>query len=139
MIEVFRKDGYIDRYSGRKLIFPPLFRIFQQQMPECFPAHPNWKRSESHPIYWEYWPEVDHLVPVARGGVDAMPNWVTASVRTNRMKAEWTLEELGWDLHPSGSFEKWDGLEGLYKKFLESQPERMKDAYLGRWYRALLQ
>jgi hypothetical protein len=51
MLHVFIKDGFIDRYSGQKLIFPPVLRILSMNYPEEFPFHPNWKMSDCHPAY----------------------------------------------------------------------------------------
>jgi hypothetical protein len=35
-----------------------------------------------------------------RGGMDAESNWVSTSMFRNRVKSNWTLEELGWNLVP---------------------------------------
>lgn len=51
--EIFLRDGFIDRFSGEKLIFPPVFRLLSQELPEEFPFHPNWKMSECHIAYWK--------------------------------------------------------------------------------------
>ena len=83
-------------------------------MPQEFPAHPNWKMSASHVMYWELCATIDHLVPVSRGGADDKSNYVTTSVLRNSAKAHWTLEELGWTLHPPGLMGSWDGLMGWF-------------------------
>lgn len=96
MMRVFVRDGFIDRYSGQRLVFPGTLRLLSQLMPEQFPAHKNWKMSESHVVFWELFPTIDHVVPVARGGADEERNWVTTSMLRNSAKAQWTLDELGW-------------------------------------------
>ncbi|HZP93434.1 MAG TPA: hypothetical protein VFB20_11220 [Burkholderiales bacterium] len=101
-LRIFFRDGFIDRYSGARLIFPGTLRLLSKLLPDEFPAHPNWKMSESHEIYWELFPTIDHVVPVARGGADAPENWVTTSMVRNAAKANWTLEELGWVLLEPG-------------------------------------
>src|SRR6476659_7172468 len=68
MTSVFIRDGFLDRYSGAKLVFPGALRLLSRLMPEEFPAHPNWKMAVSHIVYWELFPTVDHIFPVARGG-----------------------------------------------------------------------
>ena len=95
-IRVFVRDGFLDRYTGKPLAFPGVLRILSLRLPEHFPFHPNWKMSETHIAFWELSPTIDHLVPVARGGVDAEHNSVTASMLRNSAKANWTLQELGW-------------------------------------------
>ena len=69
--------------------------------------------SETHMIYWELFPTVDHVVPIARGGGDDESNWVTTSMLHNSAKSNWKLEELGWQLLPAGDIEQWDGLLGV--------------------------
>src|SRR5688572_24805578 len=65
---VFLRDGFVDRYAGTSLVFPPVLRLISQTLPEEFPFHPNWKMSECHVAYWELSATVDHVIPVARGG-----------------------------------------------------------------------
>jgi len=133
---IFIRDGFIDRYSGNRLIFPPVLRLISRLLPEEFPFHPNWKMNESHMAYWELSPTVDHIVPVARGGADDETNWVTTSMVRNSAKSNWTLEELGWRLLPPGDFKHWDGLIGWLMQYLKGAPEHLRDAHIKRWYNA---
>ena len=135
-LRVFRRDGYIDRYSGQRLVFPGTLRLLSRLLPQEFPFHPNWKMAETHPAYWELFPTIDHIVPVARGGPDTDGNWVTTSMRRNAAKANWTLEELGWGLCPAGSLADWDGLTSFFVDFVNAEPAVLEDAYLRRWHSA---
>ena len=135
-LRVFYRDGFLDRYSGTKLVHPGALRTLSILLPDEFPAHPNWLMSQSHFAFWELFPTIDHLVPVARGGVDAEPNWVSTSMLRNSAKAHWTLGELGWSLSEPGDQTVWDGLSGWFVDHLEAHPELMADKYLARWYRA---
>lgn len=67
MMRVFVRDGFIDRCTGQRLVFAGTLRLLSQLMPEQFPAHKNWKMSESHVVFWELFPTIDHVVPAARG------------------------------------------------------------------------
>ena len=107
---VFIRDGFIDRYSGDRLIYPPVLRVVSVELPEDFPYHPNWKTDATHAAYWEVAPTIDHLVPVTRGGADDESNWYTTSMAHNFAKMNWTLKDLGWTLHPAGDYRDWDGL-----------------------------
>lgn len=131
--QVFMRDGFVDRYSGDRLVFPGTLRLLSTLMPEEFPAHPNWKMSESHIVYWELFPTVDHVVPVARGGADEESNWVTTSMLKNSAKSNWTLAELGWSLHPHGLFEHWDGMTAWFIEYTAANPAMMTSGYLKRW------
>lgn len=82
-MQSFVRDGFIDRYSGRHLVFPGTLRVLSTLFPEDFPFHPNWKTQFTHPAFWELFPTIDHIVPVARGGLDVPENWVTTSQLRN--------------------------------------------------------
>lgn len=132
-MRIFLRDRFTDRYSGARLIFPGTLRLLSKVMPEEFPAHPNWKMSESHIAYWELFPSIDHVVPVARGGADDESNWVTTSMLRNSAKSNWTLAELGWSLRPVAEGNDWDGLTGWADAFLDTHPEYGADKYIARW------
>jgi hypothetical protein len=135
-LQVFVRDGFIDRYSGQRLLFPGVLRLLSRLLPEEFPYHPNWKTAETHPAYYELFPTIDHVVSVTRDGKDREENWVTTSMARNATKANWKLEEIGWSLHPPGSLAEWDGLMRFFVEFVASNRSLLEDAYLGRWYRA---
>ncbi len=68
-VRVFFRDGFTDRYTGARLVFPPVLKLISRLIPEVFPYHPNWKMAECHIAYWELSATVDHVVPIARGGL----------------------------------------------------------------------
>ena len=136
--QIFVRDGFIDRYSGTRLVFPGSLRLVSHLMPDEFPAHPNWKMSESHIVYWELFPTIDHIIPVARGGNDCAENWVSTSMLRNSAKSNWTLDELGWNLYPSGNFREWDGLIGWFFSYIDENPQHLQDKYLKRWHGAVV-
>src|SRR5687767_2160048 len=82
-LRVFLRDGFVDRYSGARLVFPGVLRVLALQLPHEFPYHPNWKMTATHLAFWELSPTVDHIVPIARGGIDSDENWVTTSMLRN--------------------------------------------------------
>ena len=133
---VFVRDGFIDRYSGEQLIFPPVLRLLSSVLPEAFPYHPNWKTDVTHPAYWEVAATVDHLVPVTRGGTDDESNLFTTSMAHNFAKMNWTLEELGWSLRPIGDLNAWDGLIHWFVEYTGSHPERIPGSSVNQWLRA---
>lgn len=134
--EVFLSDGFVDRYSGERLVFPPVLRLLSNLMPEEFPFHKNWKMSECHLAYWQLLPTIDHVVPVSRGGADDYTNWVCTSQMRNSIKSNWLLEEIGWQLHPPGNLTEWDGLLGWFMAYAEENQQILDDSYLLSWHRA---
>jgi hypothetical protein len=113
-MEVFVRDGFIDRYSGRRLVFPGTLRLIALLLPQEFPFHSNWKYDACHFAFWELFPTIDHVVPVSRGGLDRDDNWVSTSMLLNAAKANLTLEELGWTLHKPDDANRWDGLTNWF-------------------------
>ncbi len=122
-LQVFRRDGFMDRYFGMKLVFPGALLLLGELVPEVFPHSATWKSSDSHIVYWELWPAVDHVVPISRGGKDDESNFATTSTLHNSAKAQWLLEELGWELHPPGKIDEWDGMLAWFLSYLEENKE----------------
>ncbi len=133
---VFVRDGFIDRYTGERLVFPPVLRVISAALPAAFPYHPNWKTEVTHPVYWEVGATIDHVVPVTRGGKDDETNWVTTSMARNIAKMNWTLEELGWRLHPPGDLMAWDGLLQWFMDYTSTRPDLRTQPSLRQWHRA---
>jgi len=120
-------------------VFPPALRLMSHFFPNEFPYHKNGKMTEGHIAYWELLPTIDHLYPVARGGSDTEDNWVSCSMTTNSIKANWTLEELGWKLLPSGDSRVWDGLLGWFVEQINRDQTLLKEPYFKRWQGAALE
>jgi 5-methylcytosine-specific restriction endonuclease McrA len=132
---IFIRDGFIDRYSGQQLIYPGTIMLLAHIMPDVFPYHANWKMSVSHIMFWELWPTIDHVYPIARGGSDDESNWVCTSMIKNSAKSTWTLEELGWQMLPPGDFDKWDGLIHWFVEFVSINQEVLTNKYVSGWYK----
>jgi hypothetical protein len=134
---VFYRDGFVDRYSGDRLVHPGALRLLSLILPEQFPAHPNWEMRNTHLGFWELFPSIDHVVPVGRGGADTAENWATTSMLRNSAKAHWTLGDLGWTLLPPGDLASWNGLSDWYVDYLTDHPAlAAAHPYLRRWFAA---
>lgn len=134
MTRIFARDGFIDRYRGTWLVFPPVLRLLSHYLPAEFPYHKNGKMTEGHIAYWELFPTIDHIVPIARGGPDSEKNWVCCSMLTNSIKSNWTLEQLQWQLLPQGNLTEWDGLVGWFVQQVSADPSVLENAYIKRWH-----
>jgi hypothetical protein len=135
-LRIFSRDNFIDRYSGTRLVFPGTLHLLSHVLPEEFPAHPNWKVAVSHIMYWELFPTIDHVVPVARGGPDDDTNWVTTSMLLNQQKSFSTLEELGWTKRPVTKGLDWDGRFEWFMRFVKAQPHLRENDKVDAWYQA---
>ena len=136
MTRIFMRDGFIDRYRGNRLVFPPVLRLLSHYLPVEFPYHRNWKMSEVHRAYWELFPTIDHVVPPARGGPDSEENWMSCSMLTNSIKSNWTLDELNWGLLPSGHLANWDGLMTWFMQQAAADPAVLANPYICSWHAA---
>jgi hypothetical protein len=135
--QVLVRDGFIDRYTGERLIFAPVLRVISAELPKDFPYHANWKTDVTHPAYWEVGATLDHMLSASRGGADDDSNWVTTSMARNSAKGNWTLAELGWSLQAPGKFEDWDGLIHWFLEYTKDRPELMKKvAGIRQWHLA---
>ena len=135
-MRIFPRDGFIDQYSGRRLVFPGTLRAVSLLLPDEFPYHPNWKVEVTHPAFWELFPTIDHVVPVSHGGFDNESNWVTTSQMLNAAKANWSLEQLGWKIQEAAPSSEWDGLTRWCLEFVSSRKDLMKNDYMRKWIRA---
>ena len=137
-LQIYIRDGFVDRYTGKRLLFPNVLRIMTSKLGnEVFPFHTNWKMSDCHIAYWHYMPTYDHLLPIARGGLDNPENIVTTSQIMNSSKSNFLIEELGWKLHDSGNIEEWDGMIFWYIKYRNKNNNILKDKYIKNWDTAL--
>ena len=136
-LEVFRRDGFIDRYSGDRLVFPGTLRLLSHYYPKAFPYHSHWHTEKTHLAYWLLCPTIDHVVPVTRGGSNDMDNFVTTSQLHNSVKGHWLLSELGWCLHKPGNLDEWYGLLGWFIQQIREDAGAISCAYIKRWQRAV--
>lgn len=134
LMNQFFNDGFIDRYSGKKLINPGMLRTMSTLMPTAFPYQSAWKTDECHIAYWDYYPTLDHIFPVALGGKDTSENWVTTSMACNSAKSNFTLEELGLTLKDKGDLKKWDGLSELFVKIVDRNTSLLDIKVIKDWY-----
>ncbi|MFA6102997.1 MAG: hypothetical protein WCV67_06160 [Victivallaceae bacterium] len=137
-LKIFIRDGFIDRYSGNKLLFPGVLRIITQELGEVFPFHKNWKMSDCHIAYWEMMPTYDHVLPIARGGKDTHENIVTTSQIMNSAKANFLLEEIGFALHAPGNIREWDGMISWHQEYVCKNPAILQNNYIRKWHNALI-
>lgn len=136
-LKIFINDGFIDRYTGKKLFFPNVLRILSLELGDVFPYQANWKMSDCHIAYWEFFPTYDHIVPIARGGKDEPANIVTTSQMMNSSKSGFLLEEIGIKIKPAGDMSDWDGMIHWYMNYMKEKNITLSDASFKSWNHAL--
>jgi len=152
MMEVFLRDGFVDQYSGERLLFPGTLLLLGELLPEVFPkAGPGqgWRVSECHWIYWRLSPTVDHTVPVARADagfdVNVIDNLVTTSQMMNSAKDVWVPEEVPAPMRfkripvDEAAEKRWDGMMQWFLDYTVKHPEYCdKDPQLRGWHKVAL-
>ena len=136
-VEIFIRDGFIDRYSGDKLIFPGVLCILSAMLPDVFPYQTNWKTDECHQAWWNLFPSIDHVIPLAFGGTNEKENLVCTSMKRNMAKSTSTLEEIGWKIFPEGNLEDWDGMLDWFISYVNENPEILQNNDVKNWYKAI--
>ncbi len=122
--KVLRRDNFHCRYCNGRVIPPGIMELVGELYPDYFPFHPNWKAGETHPAFLSRSATVDHLNPGSRGGSWSDPdNLVTACWPCNSRKADFSLDQLGWDLRPIDEADNWDGLTCYYRRLWEAAGE----------------
>ena len=134
-LAIFMRDGFIDRYSGDKLIFPGVLCILSYLLPDVFPYQTHGKTDECHQAWWNLFPSIDHIIPLAFGGTNDEENLVCTSMKRNMAKSTSTLEEIGWKIYPPGNLEDWDGLLTWFVKYVGKKPELLEDNSIQSWYK----
>lgn len=135
-MRVFVRDRFTDRYFGQRLVFPGTLRALSLLLPNAFPWHKNWKQSETHPAYYELFPTIDHVIPLARGGSDDESNAVTTSMARNAAKGSFRLEDLTWPAERAPAAEDWDGLLLWFFEAWGRFEVVRRDRGAQAWYRA---
>ena len=103
-IEIFMRDGFIDRYSGERLLYPGVLCV------------------------------LDHIVSLAFGGTNDDDNLVCTSMKRNLAKSTSSLDEIGWKLHPPGKLEDWDGLTAWFLHCVDAHPQLLMNRDISGWY-----
>jgi hypothetical protein len=117
-MQVYHWDHFTCRYCGSQTVFEPVLCLVLLAFPTLVPFHPNWRRSETHPLYWESTTSCEHVIPVARGGTSAVDNLITVCARCQYVKGSLLLEEIGWRVRPVDQ-SNWDGLTQHLKPLFE--------------------
>ena len=137
MCRIFHRDHFYCRYCSGRTILTSVMELIGELYPEIFPFHTNWKGGVTHPAVIGRSAIIDHLVPGAMGGSWRDPeNLTTACWPCNAIKADYELEQLGWELQPVTTDEGWDGLTCYYRSLWE-MAGRPKPTFHEAWMAAL--
>lgn len=133
---IWIRDHFRCRYCSGKVIPNSLLELLSDIYPDDFPYNLNWKGGITHPAFEARAAMADHVVPGSAGGAWLDDeNLVTACNPCNSIKADFTLEQLGWELQPIAN-DDWDGLTKYYIRLWRAAGSPKPD-YHRRWMRDL--
>ena len=125
--EIFCRDNWHCRYCSDSVFFSPILKILETISPDHGYYHPNGKTGEMLPLFANKFASIDHIIPVTKGGVNDIDNYVTSCWECN-LKYGNTSHDGGKPL-PSPintTNTKWDGFCSLYPKISNKQDEWTK-------------
>ncbi|MEA2202494.1 MAG: hypothetical protein QOI89_3116 [Solirubrobacteraceae bacterium] len=134
---VFKRDHFMCRYCGGKTILTPVMELLARLYPDIFPFESDaWRGGVTHPAFAARSPMVDHIVPGRLGGDwTAIDNLATACNPCNAIKADFTLEQLGWRQRPVPATD-WAGLTEHYAALWQRAGRPDQQRHLA-WFRDL--
>jgi 5-methylcytosine-specific restriction endonuclease McrA len=111
---VFRRDHWTCCYCGRLLIEAHVLALIGQLAGDALPWRSHaMPPAGTHPAIERLYPNVEHVLPLARGGQNDENNLRACCTPCNEWKGDRTLQEAGVELVPAG--EGWDGLEPMLR------------------------
>ena len=135
-LKIFRRDGFVDRFTGQKVFLPPVLTVLSEMLPDVFPNHPNWKRDETHQAHEMFTATVKKIIP--NRPADEF-NLATAAYKTKAAKANATLEDLGWKILSLEEIAdlRWDGMTGWFMNYVDDHRDLLSVPLIARWYKAV--
>ena len=135
-LKIFRRDGFVDRFTGQKVFLPPVLTVLSEMLPDVFPNHPNWKRDETHQAHEMFTATVKKIIP--NRPADEF-NLATAAYKTKAAKANATLEDLGWKILSLEEIAdlRWNGMTGWFMNYVDDHRDLLSVPLIARWYKAV--
>ncbi len=135
-LKIFRRDGFVDRFTGQKVFLPPVLTVLSEMLPDVFPNHPNWKRDETHQAHEMFTATVKKIIP--NRPADEF-NLATAAYKTKAAKANATLEDLGWKILSLEEIAdlRWNGMTGWFMNYVDDHRDLLSVPLVARWYKAV--
>jgi 5-methylcytosine-specific restriction endonuclease McrA len=130
---VLLRDGFIDRYTGDKLVFPGILFLLHFEIPEIFRYNKNWKPEVCHKIFWELYPTVDHIHAQANGGSHELDNLITTLQVINNHKSKKNFEKINWERKDEGVLSNWDGLTTMFFELMKKKNDYAGYTDLPNW------
>ena len=116
------RDGFIDRYTGTRLINPGVLRLVHVVLVNDFQAHPHGKLSETHLAFWELFPDRRscRADQPRRARRRVEPGDSVDAEQSGQGPVDGGGPRL--KLHPPGAAAAWDGLSRWLVDYLVANP-----------------
>lgn len=124
----FERDQFTCRFCGTKTIDLEVLKALSRIFPAELPYNSAWKHGESSLVYWTHSTSLEHILPIARGGLDDIANYATTCYACNDARGDLLLEEIGWKDRLSSPV-SWDGLRRYLTVLRKLLPEEAAPAH----------
>lgn len=109
---IYRRDGYVCRYCGERVVDEEVMRMLGILYPQELPYDYHWKNDACHPFTPNYVASWEHVKAVALGGTNNPDNLVCTCAAHNYALGD-SPENRKRDLFDGKPAERWDGLCSL--------------------------
>lgn len=136
-LTVFKRDGFVDRFSGKRVFLPPVLIILSKELPEVFPRHPNWERVKTHQAHEMFSAAVKKIIP--SGSSQDIANLVTVSYLNKLSMGNATLDDLGLRLLSLEEIaaQRWDGMSDWFVNYVREHNTLLAENAIATWYKAI--
>ena len=136
-IKIFMRDGFVDRFTGKRVFLPPVLAVLSKEMPETFPWSSSGDRAKTHQAHEMLSAAVKKVIP--SGSSKDTANLVTVSALNKLSRGNATLADLGQPLLTLDDIAsaRWDGMTGWFVNYVHEHKALLNDNNIARWYKAI--
>ena len=136
-MKIFMRDGFVDRFTGKRVFLPPVLAVLSNELPETFPCNPNWDRAKTHQAHEMFSAAVKKIIPSGLSKDTA--NLVTVSALNKLSRGNATIEDLGQPLLTLDEIasSRWDGMTGWFVNYVHEHKNLLADNKIAAWHKAL--
>ena len=117
-ISVYFREAWTCRYCDHAVFFSPSLLILEQMNPGHGYYHAHNKREAMIDVFIKRWASIDHITPVASGGVNSLDNYMTVCWDcNNRFNSQHPKNKKIKPINIINKDMQWDGLSGIYVKY----------------------
>lgn len=137
-MKIFMRDGFVDRFTGKRVFMPAVLVVLGKTMPDVFPyKDTHWDRDQTHQAHEMFTAAVKKIIPSASAKYER--NLVTVSYLTKLSRGNATIEDLGQRLLTLEEIEnlRWDGMTDWFVRYVDEHRDLLANTMINKWYTAI--